>query len=454
MATLSSSPPTPLELAGEIASNVPLIKINEELFYLHPYSHCYRQASNDFLEKFILGFITKPENKDNLKYISKRYIKETLYFLSHINYPLCEPAEYSGWLGFRNGVVNIFSREFIEYTPENLQRYPPITYALDVCYYPNYNIYSSGSATPVTDKFFSRIAGNDYFLLNRLWEMLGYILTPDINAKVFFLLQGVPNSGKSVLGRFVEQFFPSEKVSSLDINRLGGQFLPKELVQSCLNSSMDLPDGQLSSNAIAMIKMMTGNDRITQEAKYKNPSFVYSHCKLLFSTNHSLSLKKYDPAFLDRIICIPFKTAIPKTDTDRNLLYNLCTEKEAVVNKALSYYWCLQSRNYEFSGGPILPEIEYRLEPNEVIREFVAECCILNDEGKTYTHELYEAYKKFCIRKGFRSVPEQGFGQRLSKVCDGKIEHSKWRTGGNPENGWLGITLIKYKERSVKHMTI
>ena len=89
-----------------------------------------------------------------------------------------------------------------------------------------------------------------------------------------------------------------------------------------------------------------------------------------------------------------------------------------------------------------------------MIREFVTECCILNDEGKTYTHELYEAYKKFCIKKGFRSVPEQGFGQRLSKVCDGKIEHSKWRTGGNPENGWLGITLIKYKEHSVKHMTI
>lgn len=442
MPRIPSSLPRPFELANKVACQSPLVKINEDLLYFNLNSHCFQKATDYELEQGILNFLAITEKKDDLKFLTKRYIKDTLYFLLHKNHPICEPAEYSGWLGFKNGAVNIFNHEFIESTPENMHNYPTVTYALNVCYYPYGNIFAN---TPVTDAFFSHIAEGNLELQNRLWEMLGYILTPDINAKAFFLLQGVPNSGKSVLGRFIEQFFPRGKISALNMNRLGSQFLPDQLVYSCLNASMDLPNGLLSPNAIAIIKMMTGNDRITQEAKYKNPNFVYSHCKLLFSTNHPLSLKKYDPAFLDRIICIPFKTSVAKADADRNLFARLCAESEAVVNKALYYYWNLQAKNYEFSGGLILPDLEYHLTPNEVIEAFVNECCIYERNGKTHTSELYKAYQQFCSDKGFRSVPDQGFSQRLSNVCGSKIEHAKWRDRGNPENGWLGITLVKYK---------
>ena len=449
MPRIISPLPPPFELANKIAHQSPLIKINEDLLYFNLYSHCYQLTTDYELEQGILNFLVQTEKEDDLKFLTKRYIKDTLFFLLHQNHPICEPAEYNGWLGFRNGVVNIFTHEFIESTPENMHHYPTITYALNVCYYPYGNILGN---TPVTDEFFSRIAGNNLTLQNRLWEMLGYILTPDINAKVFFLLQGVPNSGKSVLGRFIEQFFPRGKISSLNMNRLGSQFLPDQLVYSCLNASMDLPNGQLSPNAIAIIKMMTGNDRITQEAKYKNPNFVYSHCKLLFSTNHPLLFKKYDPAFLDRIICIPFTTSVARADADPNLFARLCAESEAVVNKALGYYWNLQARNYQFSGGLILPDLEYHLSPNEVIEAFVDECCLIDPSRKTHTHDLYKAYQNFCRGQGFQPIPENGFGQRLSKIFEGKLVHSKWRDGGNPGNGWFGITLVKYDNQPV--MTI
>lgn len=446
MPRIISPLPPPFELANKIACQSPLIKINGDIFYFNPYSHYFQHATDYELEQTILTFLMQTEKEDDLKSLTKRYIKDTLYFLLHKNFPICEPAEYNGWLGFRNGVVNIFTHEFIESTPQNIQRYPQVTYALNVCYYPYGNALCN---TPVTDAFFSHIAGENLMLQNRLWEMLGYILTPDMNAKAFFLLQGVPNSGKSILGRFIEQLFPREKISALNMNRLGSQFLPDQLVYSCLNASMDLPNGVLSPNAIAIIKMMTGNDQITQEAKYKDPNFVYSHCKLLFSTNHPLSLKKYDPAFLDRIICIPFKASVAKADADQNLFARLCAESEAVVNKALNCYWNLQAKNYEFSGGLIPPDLEYHLAPNEVIEAFVNECCIYERDGKTHTSELYKAYQQFCRDKGFRPVPDQGFSQRLSNVCGDKIEHAKWRDRGNPENGWLGITLVKYKTHHI-----
>ena len=203
MPRLTSPLPPPFELANKFALQSPLIKINEHLLYFNLYSHCFQSATDYELEQAILTFLKQTEKKEDLKFLTKGYIKETLYFLLHQNHPICEPAEYNGWLGFKNGALNIFSRQFIESTPENMQHYPTITYALNVCYYPYGNTLGN---TPVTDEFFSRIAGNNLMLQNRLWEMLGYILTPDINAKAFFLLQGVPNSGKSVLGRFIEQF--------------------------------------------------------------------------------------------------------------------------------------------------------------------------------------------------------------------------------------------------------
>ena len=173
MPRIVSPLPPPFELSNKVARQSPLIKINEEILYFNLYSHCFKHATDYELEQAILTFLIQTEKEDDLKFLSKRYIKDTLYFLLQKNYPICEPAEYSGWLGFKNGAVNIFSREFIESTPENMQRYPTVTYALNVCYYP----YGNGFAnTPVTDAFFSHIAEGNHELQNRLWEMLGYTM--------------------------------------------------------------------------------------------------------------------------------------------------------------------------------------------------------------------------------------------------------------------------------------
>lgn len=175
--------------------------------------------------------------------------------------------------------------------------------------------------------------------------MIGYILSPDTNGKVFFLLQGVPNSGKSILGRLIESFFPPGLVTSLSANRLEDRFSPTQMNISRLNMSMDLPDGKIFPSAVANIKMITGSDLILHEAKYKDAEAGRWVCKLLFSTNHPLEPRKYDTAFLQRIVCIPFQNEILKYEQNEHLLEQLLLEREYIINKAFFAYMLLRQKN-------------------------------------------------------------------------------------------------------------
>ena len=74
---------------------------------------------------------------------------------------------------------------------------------------------------------------------------------------------------------------------------------------------MDLPNGKMSDKSVAVLKMLTGDDIITHDVKYKDAKPYRNKCKLVFSTNFPLDMQIYDQAFLNRTVCIPFAKSIP-----------------------------------------------------------------------------------------------------------------------------------------------
>ena len=73
-----------------------------------------------------------------------------------------------------------------------------------------------------------------------------YLISPDQNGKCFFVLQGLPNSGKSLLGKFLQELFPEYKIATLDIDQLSKRNATSQLMNKSLNISMDLPNKALS----------------------------------------------------------------------------------------------------------------------------------------------------------------------------------------------------------------
>lgn len=447
------APLTEFDLFDLFNERKKLIKIEGVLSYYSDQYFC--PLSDRDLESTILDTL-----RGELEELgSARKIKAVAYLIKTHKYEDILSGEKMGLLGFANGVLDFTTWTFWDYSDEN-RPFQPITYKLPVSYnltvhsqlmnphlvHPNLSFFNwNNYFTPYADSFFNQIANGDKWLIMRIYEMIGYIISPDTTAKSFFLLQGEPNTGKSVIGKFLEGYFPRELVTALDISRLGGQYLPDALATSRLNLSMDLANGELSKKAVAVLKMLTGDDLITHEVKYKDAKPYRGQCKLVFATNHSLKISEPDKAFLDRVVCIPFRYSIPKAQQNPLLLQMLHHERERITMKALFCYRLYLYRNRQFSGADrFRPDVDYHLAPNDTIKEFVTECCIFG-EGFEYTRDLFECYKKFCAKNKYRATESQsGFSQRLSALYGSLLEaHRQRDKEGSGENirGFQGIRI-------------
>ena len=315
--------------------------------------------------------------------------------------------------------------------------------------------------TTATDAFFSQISGGDKVLMARIYEMIACILVPDPAVKKFFLLEGLPDTGKSVLGNFIKSFFPAENVASLDLARLGDKYSSAMLPGAYLNVSMDLPNSTISVKSIAMLKMLTGDDDITVEPKFQNAYSYRNRCRFLFASNHHIRLAEEDQAFINRLVLIPFKHTIPPEKQDPNLLEKLKAERSVVANTAIrKFYPGLKSGNFVFSGqgearfNPVVyyPD-RYVNSQKRIIQEFADNCCHItgNSDDWTYTSEIYRSYMDFCKKKNLEATSDiRQFSRWLKELLGNQVDirrkHTLRQINGRQEeiNQWAytGLRML------------
>ena len=300
---------------------------------------------------------------------------------------------------------------------------------------------------PLFDRFLGQVTGGNPVLTTRIWQAIGYALVPDNRAKRFIVMQGVGDSGKSVLGNLLSSFFDHSAVSSVDIFKLKDRFTTAELAGKRLNISMDLPAGNISEQAVGILKQITGGDEITIEEKYKKPRVEKINCTMLFGTNHTISLWMPDEAFARRMLLIPFQFRVPKEAQDPHLLERLEAEKSGILYHAVMAYKQLRSGGYIFAGDDqhtFYTQLEEcRTRPNDGISEFVQRCCSFDPSAFTSTEMLFRAYLDFCTANRMCSAQDKtAFSRRLGTICAGKVERGKQRVSNIPLNGYQGIALI------------
>lgn len=208
------------------------------------------------------------------KHSSKRVFEDIEVFLLSNSKLLAEPPGNHSLLCIQNGIYDMTTNTISPHTPAYF-----FTHCLNV------SLPTLCHGTPHFDNFIGFITGNDYALQMRIWQMLGYIFACDTDGKVFFLLQGVSNSGKSVLLELLRSMFNPEAVSTLDLYRLGDRFSGAALIEKKLNICGDLPNRTLSAQAVATLKQITGRDLMTVEEKYKPLATMAPAINLVFASN-------------------------------------------------------------------------------------------------------------------------------------------------------------------------
>lgn len=295
---------------------------------------------------------------------------------------------------------------------------------------------------PCFDRFVATVSGGEPAVQQLIWEVLGYILSYDMSAKAFFVLQGVGDSGKSVFGNLVSSFFNLEALAHLDIYRFKDRFSTSALRGKRLNICMDLPRAKISREAIGTIKMLTGDDTITIEEKFRQSQSYKPTCKLLFGSNFPLMPADNDPAFRARLVTIPFRYAIPKEQQDKHLLDKLLMERSAIAVKALDAYLGLKRRNYQFTSVQGLRQIAGFVEDSELMEHFLNECCVFHPDCFTFTADLLETYNMFRASCSVPPIADMtNFSRQLHTFCVDRVKAKRVRRDGKNLNGYEGIGL-------------
>lgn len=291
--------------------------------------------------------------------------------------------------------------------------------------------------------FLQAITHGDTVLQERFWQFLGYMLLQTNEAKLFFVMGTAPDSGKSVLGNFIECLFDERYVSNVALNDLSKTFALAPIVGKAVNISLDLPSTKVKPSAVSQLKMLTGGDAFSVNQKFV-PVFRYrNRAKLLFASNFPIELSEHDDAFWNRLVYLPFDFSIPKADQNAGLLDMLQEEKDAIVSEALRHAKILIENNFCF---PTTPLIERRMEEwqgrvSPSIESFLQSCCIMDESVKgELTDTLFFAYNQYCEEHDFAPKSRPKFKSFLEKEMN--LKHDKLRLGcANPQSAFRGIRL-------------
>lgn len=178
----------------------------------------------------------------------------------------------------------------------------------------------------------------------RIWEIIGYVLTPDNYGRSYFVFQGVPGSGKSTLERLISNMFSYGSVFRIRGDDFGGRFSLQGLEGKAVIIVSDLPGRVFSEDTVSIIKQISGRDCISTDVKYSEQRSFRTNAKMLFFTNNAFIPRSMDYAFNSRAVCVPFRYAVDKSEQDFSLDYKLASEIDAIATKAMMYYFGLRDR--------------------------------------------------------------------------------------------------------------
>lgn len=392
------------------------IKILGEAIYSYT-GHFYQHITAENLRRLIMALCrSQVESEGNSRLVGE------VYRLLMVEPTICEkPEQISSYLvSFTNGVLDLKTGQLHPHDP-SFNTY----YEIDA----KYAAYSQ--AHPVFDKFVMSLTGGDPDMALRILEIIGYCLVPDTKGKVFFVFQGVPDSGKSVLAAFIRGCFNNDATVAMDILSLGERFAASSLIGKQLCTSMDLPSTALSSRTVSTFKQLTGGDPLTTDVKYAAHTTFYNTAKFIFGSNHLLLTQNSDPAFYRRAVVLPFSYTIPKEQQDFYLLEKLNQERDAIVYDAIQAYLALRAKNYVFSGNYILNEVIDSESQNTspsveaLLCQFIREFCVVGDEYEAFVDDLYQG---FVYNFGANSLAYDQFSSALLAACASMGVHCVRRT--------------------------
>ena len=333
------------------------------------------------------------------------------------------PATDARWIAFSNGLLDIQTDEFVDFTPDVI-----ITNIIPFDY--NKNAYDE-----LTDVTLNRISCNDTCVRKLLEEMAGYCLYRRNELGKAFILTGSGSNGKSTYLNMIKHMLGKRNISVLDMKKLNDRFSTVMMYGKLANIGDDISDNFLDDSS-EFKKIVTGE---TIDAEQKGqPKFEFDpYVKLIFSANNIPRIGKGrdSSAVIRRLVIIPFNAKFTSSDPD----YVPFIGDKLKKQEAIEYLIMLGIEglkrvllNKQFTTSEkVQKEIEEFEEMNNPVLGFFRENSI-DDVSEQITNDVYKNYNEYCIVNGMTPMAKGEFSKQCKKyynleIIDKRINGQKFR---------------------------
>lgn len=385
------------KFANYLKSNHHIIKINNQL---HMYKDGIYVDGYENIEAEMIRHIP------NLNRQKRSEVMAYLELLVNKN----TPAAPANFIAFRNGIYDIDTDAFIEFSPSLV-----ITNKIDFNYNPlAYN--------ETADKALNKLACNDSNIRMLLEEVIGYCFYRRNELRKSFILIGDKANGKSTFLDMIKTMLGDENTAALDLKELGVKFKTAELFSKLANIGDDIGDEFIADPSV--FKKLVSGDRVNVERKGRDPFDFNNYSKLLFSANSIPRIKDKSGAVIDRLIIVPFdaKFSVNDSDYDPYIKYKLRQDEsiEYLIKLGLEGLKRVLINRCFTTSDKVQKELEEYEENNNPILGFFKEVDIDEIENNS-TKDVYKKYNEYCLANSFQPMSNIEFSKKVKKHFDFEI---------------------------------
>jgi putative DNA primase/helicase len=278
---------------------------------------------------------------------------------------------------------------------------------------------------PLWLAFLDRTMEADTEVIGFLQRAVGYSLTGLTDEQVFFLCHGEGANGKSTFLDTLQSLMgdyarPTEFRTLLHRERDDGVRNDlAALFGTRLVTAVEIGRGRWLDEAV--VKQLTGGDKITARFLHKEFFDFYPSFKLWLAANQKPEIRGQDEAIWRRVLLVPFDVYLPPKERDKRLPRKLHEELPGILKWAVEGLRAWQERGLDPPERVTTATESYR-EEMDLLRDFLAERCVTAEELGLKSRSVFlpagqlrGEYEKWCEEEGEKPVFSRTFGQMLAE---------------------------------------
>ncbi|MFR9806920.1 phage/plasmid primase, P4 family [Pseudonocardia sp. RS010] len=345
------------------------------------------------------------------------------------HYVTGEPA--SGLIPMATGVLDLETREVLPHSPRlfNDNALP-------------YDIDPDAGAEPrewlrfLDGLFADDPDGEDKIELIRQW--FGYLLSGRTDHQKGLLLVGPTRAGKGTILSVAEALVGTENTAATSFGALAGGF---GLAALAGKSLAVVGDSRERPNPAALEKVLSiiGGDAVLVDRKFRDPQTVRLGSRFMIASNEVPDLGDRSAAAVGRFLILRFTRSFFGNE-DLGLLDRLLAELPEVANWALVGLDRLAELRRFTEPASARAERETLTQDASPIRQFADDALVAGTGNRVPRTVLYDAWREWAERHGFRSGNVATFGRMLREALPG-VGDGRVQMAGERVRFYTGVTF-------------